>query len=87
MTEEDLKLVFSPLCRRIRQKRLSIHVQIYRLEQEDGWTLEVENHKSGCTAWDDKFATDQAALDEVMNVLETEGIETFFVDPDKPTLH
>lgn len=87
MTEEDLKLVFSPLCRRIRRKRLSIHVQIYRLEQEDGWTLEVEIHKGGCTVWDDKFATDQAALDEVMNVIETEGIETFFVDPDKPTLH
>lgn len=52
-------------------------MQIYRLEQEDGWTLEVENHKGGCTVWDDKFATDQAALDEVMNVLETEGIETF----------
>lgn len=62
-------------------------MQIYRLEQAAGWTLEVEDHKGGCTAWDDKFAKDQAALDEVMKVIETGGIETFFVDRDKPTLH
>jgi len=33
------------------------------------------------------IAPDEAALEEVMKVIETEGIETFFVDPDKPTLH
>lgn len=52
-----------------------------------GWTLEVEDHEGGCTVWDDKFATDQAALDEVMKVIDTEGIGTFLVDQDKPTLH
>ncbi|MBP6767991.1 MAG: hypothetical protein KA171_09415 [Reyranella sp.] len=62
-------------------------MQIDRLEQEGGWTLEVEDHEGGCTVWDDKFATDQAALDEVMKVIDTEGIGTFLVDQDKPTLH
>lgn len=85
--DEEHKLVFSLLCRRIRRKRTSVRVHIYRLEQENGWTLEVEDQAGGSTVWDEKFATDEAALEEVMNVIETEGIETFLVDPDKPTLH
>lgn len=87
MTDEDPKLVFSPLCRRIKRKRISIRVHIYRLERDDDWMLEVEDQTGGSTVWTEPFSTDQAALDEVMNVIETEGIETFFADPDKPTLH
>lgn len=87
MTDEEPKLVFSLLCRRIKRKRISVRVHIYRLEQESGWTLEVEDQQGGSTVWDDKFDTDEAALEEVMKVIETEGIETFLVDQGKPTLH
>ena len=85
--EEDPKLVFSPLCRRIKRRRTSVRVHIYRLEQDTDWQLEVEDHDGGCTVWDEKFDTDEAALAEVMKVIETEGIETFLVDQSKPTLH
>lgn len=87
MTDEDPKLIFSTLCRRIKRKRTSIRVHIYRLEHDTEWQLEVEDQAGGCTVWDEKFDTDEAALQEVMKVIETEGIETFLVDPDKPTLH
>jgi len=87
MNDEEPKLVFSLLCRRIKRKRTSVRVHIYRLEQESGWTLEVEDQAGGSTVWDEKFDTDEAALEEVMKVIETEGIETFLVDQDKPTLH
>lgn len=85
--DEEHKLVFSLLCRRIRRNRTSIRVHIYRLEDDSAWTLEVEDQEGGSTVWDEKFDTDEAALEEVMKVIETEGIETFLVDPDKPTLH
>lgn len=85
--DEEHKLVLSLLCRRIRRKRSSVRVHIYRLEHESNWTLEVEDQGGGSTVWDDKFDTDEAALEEVMKVIETEGIETFLVDQNKPTLH
>lgn len=85
--DEEHKLVFSLLCRRIRRKRSSVRVHIYRLEHESDWTLEVEDQEGGSTVWDDKFDTDDAALEEAMKVIETEGIETFLVDQNKPTLH
>ena len=87
MNDEERKLVFSLLCRRIRRSRTSIRVHIYRLERQSHWTLEVEDQQGGSTVWDDKFDTDEAALEEVMKVIETEGIETFLVDQNKPTLH
>jgi hypothetical protein len=87
VTDEDPKLVFSPLCRRIKRRRTAIRVHIYRLEQDSDWTLEVEDQEGGCTVWTEPFTTDQAALEEVMKVIEKEGIETFLVDPDKPTVH
>jgi C4-type Zn-finger protein len=87
MTDEEPKLVFSPLCRRIKRKRSSVRVHIYRLERDNDWTLEVEDQAGGSTVWDEKFLTDEAALEEVMKVIETEGIDTFLVDQDKPTLH
>jgi len=85
--EEDPKLVFSRLCRRIKRRRTEIRVHIFRLERDDDWTLEVENQAGGCTVWTEPFATEEAALEAVMEVIEAEGIETFVVDPEKPTLH
>jgi hypothetical protein len=37
----------------------------------------VEDHKGGSTVWDDRFATDQAALNEAIRTIETDGIGSF----------
>ena len=39
--------------------------------------MEVVDHLGGSTVWDDRFPTDQAALDEAMATIEVEGIGSF----------
>jgi hypothetical protein len=56
---------------------LNVRICIYRGSTEDGWILEVEDHKGGSTVWDDRFATDQAALNEAIRTIETDGIGSF----------
>jgi hypothetical protein len=40
-----------------------------------GWLLEAIDEYNNSTVWDDPFDTDQAALDEALDVVENEGIE------------
>ena len=56
-------------------------------EQEDGWILEVVDHNAASTVWDDKFATDQAALDELLRTIREEGIRTFLESSADKSLH
>jgi uncharacterized protein len=54
-----------------------IQIDIYRGEDESGWVLEVIDEENTSTVWDDPFDTDQEALNEVMEVIEREGIRSF----------
>ena len=81
--DDDYELVYSPLCRRIQRNRTTIQVHIYRGKDDSNWILEVEDEKGGSTVWSEPFASDAAALDDVMSVIEEEGIETFLVDDPK----
>jgi len=67
----------SPLCREIIEDDTKIQVDIYRGEDKSGWILEVIDEENASTVWDDPFATDQEALDEVMKVIEQDGIRSF----------
>jgi len=67
----------SPLCREIVQEGTKIQVDIYRGEAESGWILEVIDEENTSTVWDDPFDTDREALDEVMEVIERDGIRSF----------
>lgn len=49
-------------------------VEIYRGEDSD-WILEVVDEFGNSTVWDDQFATDQAAWDELQRTLLEEGVE------------
>lgn len=87
MTEEEYKIVDSPLSREITQDGITIRVHIYRGEDDEGWILEVVDHSGASTVWDDKFATDQAALDELLRTIEVEGIGTFLETSAGKLLH
>ena len=76
MTDQD-ELVTSPLEREITQDGVTVGICIYRGASEVGWILEIEDQDGGSTVWDDRFPTDQAALDEAMTTIETEGIGSF----------
>ncbi len=73
----DPEIVMSPLCREIIKDGTWIQVDIYRNENESGWILEVIDEENASTIWNEPFATDQEALDAVMEVIAREGIRSF----------
>ena len=90
--EDDPGIIYSPLCRRIKSNRTTVEVLIYRGDDESDWLLEVEDESGGSTVWTETFASDAAALEEVMSVIKKEGIEIFLMEdgepqPPRETLH
>jgi hypothetical protein len=74
MNEEyDVKL--SPLCQSVTRDGKMVQIDIYE-DGAGGWILEVVDEYNNSTVWDDPFKTDQDALDEAFNAIETEGIES-----------
>ena len=79
---EEVEIEMSPLSRHIVRDGTSVEVLIYS-DGNYGWILEVVDEEDGSTVWDKPFLTDQAALEEVMNIIETEGIHSFLRSPDQ----
>ena len=73
----DPEIIMSPLCREITGDGTRIQVDIYRVEGEPGWMLEVIDEENASTVWDVPFDTDREALDEVMEVIKLDGIRSF----------
>lgn len=74
MTDE-IEVKKSPLCRDIEADGKSVRVEIY----EDGagaWLLEIVDEYNNSTCWGDSFASDQAALDEALDTVAQEGIDS-----------
>jgi len=71
------ELIQSPLSQTITRDGYTLQVDIYRLEEETDWLLEVVNEEGTSHVWDDRFATDQAALDAVHEAIDEEGIAAF----------
>lgn len=87
MAEDEYNLIESPLSQNITRDGITIEVHIYRGEDEPAWILEVVDHTGASTVWSEKFATDRAALDELLRTIETEGIQTFLETSMTQTLH
>ncbi len=73
----DPNLVTSGLSERITVERHVIRIEIYKLEHEKSWTLEIVDDEGTSIVWDDLFASDQAAIDEAINIIEKEGLSAF----------
>jgi len=52
-------------------------VEIYRLENNPDWILEVVDSEGASTVWDDPFVSDRAAFDELQAVIRAEGATAF----------
>ena len=73
---EDLQL-----CRLVSRDGITVEILIYRGKDDSGWMLEAVDQEGGSTVWDDLFPTDQEALAEAMNTIETFVIQqTAFSD-------
>ena len=70
---DDLQPRLSPLSQRIGTEEKWIEVEIYE-DGDGGWILEVIDEFNNSMLWEDSFATDQAALDEVHRTINEEGI-------------
>lgn len=74
------KLVESPLSQVFEQGGIRVEVDIYRLEEELTWTLEVVDKHNNSIVWDEAFPTDQAALDCFLAEVEEEGLASMVYD-------
>ena len=85
MKDDDVELEYSPLCGEVSRDGLTVNVQIYRVAGgNEGWSLEVVDHKGDSTVWSDLFATDRDAYAEFYKTLEMEGIRSFSEEAKGP---
>ncbi|WP_159982612.1 MULTISPECIES: hypothetical protein [unclassified Novosphingobium] len=80
MTETDPTIIPSPLSKTVSRDGIAVEVRIFKLEEDDGWTLEVLNQTGTSTVWEDPFDTDAAAFAAFQRTVEAEGMETFLDD-------
>jgi uncharacterized protein len=73
---EDQKLEVSPLSQVISSGGKNVSVEIYRLEGDTSWALEVVDEYNNSTVWDDEFETDIAALTEAKKTILAEGVNS-----------
>ena len=77
MHERDPNIVTSSLSGVVTEQGVTVRVNIIRLENEPGWSLEVENENGTSTVWDDLFATDDAAHAAFRHTVNEEGLRAF----------
>ena len=75
MTEPNL--VNSRLSQIILVGINEIRIDIYKLEHETRWCLELVNDEGTSVVWDDTFPSDQAAFNEAEKAMSTEGLVLF----------
>jgi uncharacterized protein len=75
MTQDDdtYTNVHSPLERTLSGEGHTLHIGIYRGVNEPDWIVEIEDETGTSTVLDERFATDQAALDAALAEIEAEG--------------
>ncbi|WP_245446272.1 hypothetical protein [Metarhizobium album] len=52
-------------------------IDIFRLETEKTWTLEVVDYRNTSHVWEEQFTSDVKALDVATKTIETEGALPF----------
>jgi len=79
---DEPKLVESPLSQTISSGGRTVSVEIYRLEDEPSWTLEVVDEYNNSTIWDETFQTDSEALIEAKKTILAEGVNSLIGPED-----
>ena len=67
------ELVMSPLCQSMTHDGHTIQVEIYK-STSSRWILEVVDELGNSTVWEDQFASDGEALNELHRTIQEEGI-------------
>lgn len=77
MTEDEPNLVTSSKSQRVLVDGFPFSIEIYRLEADSTWTLEVVDHEGTSHVWDDQFKSDRDARTAAIEALESEGAIAF----------
>lgn len=86
MTEREPEVINSKLSRSFTWEGYRLQVEIYKLDDRSGWTLEVVNENGTSIVWDDLFETDQEAYDAFHSTLARDGLAAFLDDPEDDVL-
>ncbi len=81
---DEPELINSPLSQQISSGGSTVLVEIYRLEDEKDWALEVVDEFNNSTVWDETFPTEKAALTEVKKAILEDGIHSL-IGPEPGT--
>lgn len=73
MNDDEPNLVRSGQCQRVLVDGFPFSIEIYRLEGERAWTLEVIDHDVTSHVWDEQFAKDSDAKTAALDAIEEEG--------------
>ena len=75
--DDEPNLVTSGKSRKIFVDGYPFSIDIYRLETDKAWTLEVVDYKNTSHVWDQQFKSDKKARDVAIEAIETEGALAF----------
>ena len=79
---DEPNLIISELSQELSSGGKTVKVEIYRLEHETSWALEISDRFGNSTVWDDTFSTDAKALTEAKKAILEEKITTFIGPED-----
>lgn len=73
----DPNIITSGLSERITVEGHELSIEIYKLESEPNWSLEVVDEDGTSTVWEELFKTDQFAKNEILKTINEEGLSAF----------
>ena len=80
MTDRDPNIIASGLSRRITEDGVTVRLEIYRLEHDPKWALEVVNDAGTSIVWDDLYDSDDDAYAAFRQTVAEEGMRAFLDD-------
>ncbi len=78
---DEPELELSILSQELKSGGRTVSVEIYRLEGDEEWALEIVDEFNNSTVWDDTFPTESVALTEATKSILEERV-TSLVGPE-----
>lgn len=75
--DDEPNLVTSGKSKRIVVDGYPFSIDIFRLETDKTWTLEVIDHQNTSHIWDEQFESDAEARDVAIKTIKAEGALAF----------
>lgn len=75
--DDEPNLVTSGKTKKIVVDGYTFSIDIFRLETDTTWTLEVVDHNNTSHVWDEQFRSDVRARDVAVKAIEAEGALAF----------